>query len=150
MPGACADTDLRPILWSDEGFLKALDDAGMPRDDLEASRGVYFALLDDEGQPLGYCGYEKLAGSLVLIRSCVVPRAHRGKGVGQAMMGALIDTLAAEDLRDLYLFTLDADPFFEKFGFEAIERDAAPRAVRATSQFNMECCVGVPFMRRAP
>jgi len=150
VPRPRADTALRPILPSDEGFLKALGAVGMPRDDLEASRGAYFALMDDEGQPLGYCGYEKLDGALALIRSCVVPRAHRGKGAGHAMMRALIDTLEAEDLRDLYLFTLDADPFFAKFGFEVIERDAAPQAVRATSQFNMECCAGVPFMRRAP
>jgi len=149
MSGIRAYRDLQPISPSDENFLKALDEAGMPRDDLADSRGEYFALADDEGHALGYCGYENLDGGRALIRSCVVPRARRRHGVGHAMMGALIDKLAAEDLRDLYLFTMDADRFFAKFGFEILDRGAAPDAVRATSQFNMDCCAGCPFMRRA-
>ncbi len=148
MPGAPAKTHLRSILPNNEEFLKALEEAGMPRDDLATSRGAYFALVDAAGHSLGYCGYEKLDGALALIRSCVAPRAHRGKGAGRAMMDAVLELLAGEGMRELYLFTMDADPFFAKLGFEVVARDAAPDAIRATSQFTMECCDDAILMRR--
>ncbi len=139
---------MRGVPPDDLDFLKALEEAGMPRDDLAASRGLYFALVDGRGSPLGYCGYEPLGNALALIRSCVVPTEHRGKGVGRAMIRDLIEMLAAEGMRDLYLFTMDADPFFARLGFEAVARDAAPDAIRATSQFSSECCDDGVLMRR--
>ena len=132
----------------DAQFLKALEDVGMPRDDLTASGGVYFALVDALGAPLGYCGYELLGQTLALVRSCVVPPVHRRKGVGRKIVGQLIEMLTAQGVHELYLFTMDADPFFARFGFEVMARDAAPDAIRATSQFTMECCDDAILMRR--
>ena len=146
--GAGGETGLRRVPPDDEAFLAALGEVGMPRDDLGASHGVYFALVDARGLPLGYCGYEPLENGLALIRSCVVPRGNRGKGAGRAMMDALIDLLAGEGMRELYLLTMDADPFFARFGFETIARDEAPDAVRASTQFTMECCNDAVLMRR--
>lgn len=120
----------------------------MPRDDLTASGGVYFALVDARGVSLGYCGYEPHGNGLALIRSCVVQPAHRGKGVGRAIVADIIEMLAAQGMRELYLFTVDADPFFARLGFEVVARDTAPDAIRATSQFSMECCDDAILMRR--
>jgi len=139
---------LRRVEPDDAEFLKALEDVGMPQDDLTVAGGVYYALTDEQGAPLGYCGYELPGNSLALIRSCVVPRAHRGKGVGRAIVADLIKILAAQGIDELYLFTMDADPFFARFGFEIVVRDAAPDAIRATSQFTMECCDDAILMRR--
>lgn len=139
---------LRRVEPDDAEFLKALDDVGMPRDDLTASGGVYFALVDAHGGPLGYCGYELLGHSLALIRSCVVPPAHRGKGVGRAIVADLIKILAVQGIDEFYLFTMDADPFFANFGFEIVARDTAPGAIRATSQFTMKCCDDAVLMHR--
>ncbi|MHA1164309.1 MAG: GNAT family N-acetyltransferase [Alphaproteobacteria bacterium] len=139
---------LRRVQPDDAEFLKALEEVGMPRDDLTASGGVYFALTDARAGPLGYCGYELLGDTLALIRSCVVPPAHRRKGVGRAIVGEIIELLAADGVDELFLFTMDADPFFAGFGFEVMARDAAPGAIRATSQFTMECCDDAILMRR--
>ena len=132
----------------DSKFLEALEDVGMPRDDLNVSGGIYFTLVDTRGNPLGYCGYEPLDNSLALIRSCVVPLAHRGKGAGRAIVEGIIDMLAAQGIDELYLFTMDADPFFAGFGFEVVARECAPDAIRETSQFTMECCDDAILMRR--
>lgn len=139
---------LRRIQPDDAEFLKALDKVGMPRDDLTAAGGIYYALTDEQGVPLGYCGYERLGNSIALIRSCVVPPAHRHKGAGRIIVGELIEMLDAQGIDDLYLFTMDADPFFARFGFELMARDTAPDAIRATSQFTMECCDDALLMRR--
>ena len=120
----------------------------MPRDDLTASGGIYFALVDGQGAPLGYCGYESLGKALALIRSCVVPPEHRGKGVGRTLVADIIEMLTAQGMDELYLFTMDADPFFARHGFEVIARDTAPDAIRASSQFTMECCDDAVLMRR--
>ena len=147
-PDTRGETRLRRVPPDDEKFLEALGEVGMPRGDLSASHGVYFAHVDDSGAARGYCGYELLGEEIAFIRSCVVPRPHRGKGVGGAMVGALVDMLAAKGVRELYLFTLDADPFFSRLGFAVIARGEAPDAIRATSQFTMECCADAVLMRR--
>ena len=66
------------------------------------------------------------------------------------MMGAMMQRLSEAGLSDLYLLTMDADPFFERFGFKIISRDDAPDPVRATSQFSLEACDGAVLMRRRP
>ncbi len=139
---------LRRVQPDDAEFLKALEEVGMPRDDLTAAGGVYFALADEQGVRLGYCGYERLGNALALIRSCVVPPAHRRKGVGRAIVGEIIEMLHADGMDELYLFTMDADAFFAGFNFEVVPRDTAPAAIRATSQFTMECCDDAILMRR--
>jgi len=143
-----AETQLGAINADDAGFITALEDVGMPISDLDASNGHYFAIMDAEGQPVGFCGYETLNEETAFIRSCVVPVSFRGRGIGTAMMKALVGRLAAEGKSGLYLFTMDADPFFEKFGFKIISRDDAPDIVRATSQFSLEECNDAVLMRR--
>ncbi|HDO52988.1 MAG TPA: GNAT family N-acetyltransferase [Rhizobiales bacterium] len=150
MPGTDTDWSLRRMPPDDAQFLEALAEAGMPHQDMAETNGAFFILADGGGRALGYCGYELLGQSLALIRSCVVPRAHRGKGAGRAMIAALIERLAGEGRRELYLFTVDAGPFFARFGFELSPRAAAPEAIRASSQFDMACCEGAVLMRRAP
>ena len=139
---------LRPISPGDADFIAALEEVGMPVSDLESSGGVYFALADERDEAIGYCGYETPIEGIAFIRSCVVPETGRGKGAGRAMMTALMDRLAADGLSDFYLLTMDADPFFERFGFKIISRDDAPDAVRGTSQFALELCNGAVLMRR--
>ena len=122
----------------------------MPTSDLESSGGRYFAASDERGEPIGYCGYEMPVEGIAFIRSCVVPETGRGRGVGQAMMTALVERLTANGRTDCYLLTMDADQFFERFGFKIISRDDAPDAVRGTSQFALEVCNGAVLMRRRP
>lgn len=148
MQSAHGQGRLERVPSDDAGFLKALDEAGLPRGELAASSSIYVALVDERGAALGYCGYELRDNALVFIRSCVVHRAHRGNGVGRTMVGGLIEMLAAEGMRELYLFTVDADPFFAKLGFEVVARETAPYAIRASSQFTMECCADAVLMRR--
>ena len=148
MGDASGQDRLRPVSPDDAEFLKALDEAGMPRDDLTLSGGVYFALVDKSGGPLGYCGYELLGKTVALIRSCVAPLAHRGKGAGRTLVAGIIEMLTAQGMDELYLFTMDADPFFARHGLKVVARDTAPDAIRATSQFTMECCDDAILMRR--
>ena len=141
---------LHSISPDDAGFVAALEQVGMPTSDLESSGGIYFAIADERGEPIGYCGYETPLEGIAFIRSCVVPEMGRGKGTGRTMMSALMEQLAANGLTDCYLLTMDADPFFERFGFKIISRDDAPEAVRGTSQFALEVCNGAVLMRRRP
>jgi amino-acid N-acetyltransferase len=78
----------------------------------------------------------------------VVPLAHRGKGVGRTLVAGIIEMLTSQDMDELYLFTMDADPFFARHGFRVVARDTAPDAIRATSQFTMECCDDAILMQR--
>jgi ribosomal protein S18 acetylase RimI-like enzyme len=87
-------------------------------DDLDASR----VLLVD-GEPAGIC---KLAirGERGWIGGLGVAAAHRGKGLGEALMREVIDVARARGLRELWLEVLTpnapAIALYRKLGFETV------------------------------
>lgn len=64
----------------------------------------------------------------------VVEPDERGQGYGRALVEALLDR-AAEAATSACLLTTTAEEFFAGMGFEFIDRDRAPRTVRATAYF---------------
>lgn len=80
-----------------------------------------------------------------LIRSVVVDPEHQGQGLGRALVGALMASTPA----DLYLLTETATGYFRGLGFESIERNAAPAALRQSEEFRCLCGESAAFMRRS-
>jgi N-acetylglutamate synthase-like GNAT family acetyltransferase len=62
----------------------------------------------------------------------------------------LIADAEARGFRALYLLTMTAEQYFPRFGFQPIDRDAVPAAVRATAEFREACPASATVMRRAP
>jgi len=86
----------------------------------------------------GVAGLETL-GSVGLLRSVAVDPAWRRRGVAQALVAALVDRARADGMRRLFLLTTDADRYFSRLGFAALDREALPAQVRATEQFRETC-----------
>lgn len=76
-----------------------------------------FWIAENAGEVVGCVGLEVYEDA-GLLRSAVVSKDMRGTGLGGRLTRRVIDEAKAAGVRDLYLFTMDAGPFFGHMGFE--------------------------------
>ncbi len=100
----------------------------------------------DDGSIVGAIALEVTA-RVGLIRSAVVDAERRRCGIGSSLMLSLFPRTQELGLRELYLLTLGAQPFFEHFGFESVPRDAAPPEIRRLPFFRDHCPDSAILMR---
>lgn len=125
-------TALREIERSDPAFAAmcaALEAAQLPTADLFDTPARYFALGTE-----GYGGLVQL-GNTGLLRSIVVAKEQRGKGVGAAILKGLLAKARELGLEDVWFLTTTAHEFFSKRGFARVPRANAPAAIAGTAQF---------------
>jgi hypothetical protein len=91
-----------------------------------------------DGALVAVAGAE-VAGRDALLRSVAVARSWQRRGVGEALVGTLLEQARRRGLREVFLLTTTAADWFPRFGFERRARDAVPRALRASAEFNGAC-----------
>lgn len=125
-------------------LLKAND---LPVDDIVAGKQLFF-IATNNGQPIGAIGLET-HGSDGLLRSLVVDGAWRNRSVGRTLYNTLVDECAQSNISRLYLLTRTAQPYFERLGWQTIDRNAAPVAVRSSAEFAHLCPASAVCMHLA-
>ncbi len=115
-------------------IIDLLEENGLPFSDIPAKRDSFF-LARVNGAVVGIGGVEVL-GEYGLLRSLAVIREERNRGYGRAVTRALIGHARKAGVRVLYLLTMTAAPFFERLGFERIQRDLAPLPITLTDEFS--------------
>ncbi|CAO3435649.1 Arsenate reductase (EC 1.20.4.1) glutaredoxin-coupled, glutaredoxin-like family [Azospirillum doebereinerae] len=110
---------------------------GLPTDDLGEPGRRFWRVADAQGT-LGYGGLE-LHGADALLRSVVVPAERRGAGGGRAVVAALRAQAVTLGVERLWLLTTGAAGFFERLGFQRVERASAPPAIQSSAQFAGLC-----------
>lgn len=115
-------------------------------DDLEGENKKFFAFCDDQGWRMGVGGLE-IYGSVGLLRSFMTVSSHRGEGRGSSMLSLLLAQAKALGAHTLYLFTENAEGFFAKQGFEVVDREEAPDAIKASDQYRIHCGDEAVMMR---
>ena len=134
-----SDIEIRPAQASDLTVAMAwLSGEGLPTGDLTADHMDAFSVATQAGEPVGMIGYEKF-GNVGLLRSLVVNEAGRGAGLGARLVTELELRARSEHIDELWLLTIDADPFFAQHGYVVAERDDAPNAIRNTAEFSTLC-----------
>lgn len=151
LPLAADVHSLRSALVADpiddlSGLADALLGAALPVDDLQRP-GRRFFRFASAGTVVGYGGFE-LYGHDALLRSIVVLPEARGRGMGAAIVERLVAEVAAAGATRAYLITTTATAFFERHGFRAIDRSAAPPAILATAQAAEICSTTAPLLMR--
>jgi amino-acid N-acetyltransferase len=121
--------------------------AGLPIQDLAPTHAADFLFATANGNPAGMIGLERF-GHVGLLRSLIVDSASRGAGIGSKLVAALEATATQAGIAELWLLTVDADRYFESFGYAACGRDAAPDAIRATAEFSSLCPDSAVLMRK--
>lgn len=120
-----------------EYAIRLLEAAGLPTDDIREKRDWFFDATRD-GNRVGVGALEAY-GTVGLLRSVAVDPHERGQGVGSGICAALEREARELGVERLYLLTTKAAGFFRSIGYEHIGRDAAPPAIRETTQFAELC-----------
>ena len=98
-----------------------------------------FVLAEDEKEALvGVAGLE-LYGESGLLRSVAVDKQFRGHGLGGKLVQAILRNAKVRGVKRLYLLTDGAGKYFERLGFQAINRNDTDEAVRASQEFTEIC-----------
>jgi len=141
-------TPLRPATSQDLPAVRALlEDAGLPYQDLAPAHLRDFLVAAGGRSVLGIVGLERY-GDNALLRSLVVRPESRFTGLGTQLADAVEEHASRAGVVTLYLLTTTASEFFERRGYEVIERSAAPPAVQKTTEFSSLCPSQAICMRR--
>lgn len=89
---------------------------------LENGTSIYVAARDDKGHLIGFARALSDGRYRALLDDVVVDHTHRGQGIGQALVQALLDQLTHVD--QIALITGGTAPdFYAKFGFQPTSKD---------------------------
>lgn len=125
--------------------IEFLDAAGLPTADVSLERIALIAEVD--GHVAGLIGLEKF-GDTGLLRSLVVDNRYRKSGFGRTLVEELEKHALRQGIATLWLLTIDADGYFERFDYRRRERDEAPPSIRATDEFAALCPADAVLMMK--
>ena len=108
---------------------------------------AHFLTLRDDGELIGAVGLE-VFGLDALLRSLIVAPNYRGKGLGIQLVDGIEAHAHDIGVTSLYLLTTTADRFFDRHGYERIERNSVPEAIGATTEFVSFCPDTAVCMRK--
>ncbi|HEX3578277.1 MAG TPA: arsenic resistance N-acetyltransferase ArsN2 [Thermoanaerobaculia bacterium] len=92
-----------------------------------------------DGDAIVGCGGAEAYKFAALIRSVAVADSHRGRGIGRRIVRQLLDRLASRGIREFYLLTTTAQPYFAKRGFKPIDRDEIHPQLLASTELQGAC-----------
>ena len=120
---------------------------GLPSDDLTRAHMDAFLFAMDGDTPVGMIGIERF-GDAGLLRSLLVDRNRRGIGLGRQLVTALEAAAYRDQISEMWLLTIDADRFFARLGYRAVDRAAAPETVQGTAEFSDLCPADAVLMQK--
>ncbi|WP_135365484.1 arsenic resistance N-acetyltransferase ArsN2 [Halosimplex halophilum] len=138
---------LDPADPSAEYLESVLAEAGLPTEDLGRD-AVDCYVARASGERVGVGGLER-HGRDGLLRSVAVEPEHRGAGYGAAIVDGLEREASDAGVDRLFLLTTTASDFFAGLGYESVEREDVPAAIRATEQFAELCPASATVMRKS-
>ena len=130
-----------------DGIRQLLSASGLPDEDLTPSHLDHFFVAREEDELVGVVGAE-LYGTVGLLRSLAVAPSSRGDGVGARLTNAIERYAHRQGVTALYLLTTTAAEYFERRGYQRIERDALPEAIQETDEAARLCPSSATCMRR--
>jgi arsenate reductase len=146
LPGTIrsARPDDRPAA---EALLRA---ACLPVEGVNDHFDAFFIAEDRSVRAVGVAGLE-IYGSVALLRSVAVEPSARSQGLGSALVWRALTNARERGVQEVYLLTTTASGFFEKQGFERVERSRVPSSVTKSSvEFTGACPDTATVMLRQP
>jgi amino-acid N-acetyltransferase len=93
-----------------------------------------FWVIDQDGEVVGAAGME-IYGDAGVLRSVAVAPALRGTGEGRRLVSQALDYAKQHGAGRVYLFTMNAAPFFARYGFRPVTMDDFEPSVRQSWQY---------------
>jgi amino-acid N-acetyltransferase len=120
---------------------------GLPFSDITVDHLEHFFFIEAHGSPTGLVGVE-IYGTDALLRSLVIAEEARNQGLGSALVRHAEDYAAARQIRVMYLLTTTAENFFQRRGYQRVDRTQAPGSIRSTPEFAGLCPANSAFMSK--
>lgn len=126
--------------------INLLAEEHLPTADLPAQLDNFFVAADNH-KVIAAIGLETYA-DCGLLRSMVVNKAYRNRHIAASLVNA-IEALAKDSgIACMYLLTETAAVYFEKKGYEKIDRNDVPEAIKVSSEFSSVCPVSATVMKK--
>jgi amino-acid N-acetyltransferase len=87
-----------------------------------------FSVAESDGNVVGCCALEIIWSDLAEIKSLAVDQEQKDKGIGKMLVNAALEQAASLGVPRVFALTLEPQ-FFEKLGFEVVEKKALPMKV---------------------
>jgi amino-acid N-acetyltransferase len=120
---------------------------GLSYEDIAAESLQDFIVVKEGPAPVGVAGLE-VFGSAAMVRSVGVDAAHRSRGLGLNLLTAIEARAKERGVDQVYLLTNEAQRFFSKHGYMAIQRCSAPAGMQACSQFGLSYCGSATLLKK--
>jgi amino-acid N-acetyltransferase len=130
-----------------ESVLSLLSAAKLPVDDLPVVLNNFIVSIDN-GEVTGVAGLE-LYGNYGLLRSVVVDKNQRGRGIAAELIHKIEAIATNKGLKEIYLLTETAAEYFNNKGYEHIARMDIPEEIKDSSQFRHVCPQSAIAMKKA-
>jgi amino-acid N-acetyltransferase len=118
----------------------------LPVVDLPESLSNFF-VASNNGQVVGAIGLEQY-GNYALLRSMVVSNVFRNKNIASRLVEHLESYGRLLGVSAMYLLTETAPGYFEKKGYQKINREEVPAALQVSSEFSHVCPVSAIVMKK--
>ena len=120
-----SDVDAIHALISDS----AEQDRMLFRSKSDIFENIQAFVVAEEGESMsGCCALEVIWADLSEVKSLAVDARCRGKGVGRALVEAVVDMAADLGVTRVFALTLEPE-FFERMGFGLVDRSTLPMKV---------------------
>lgn len=118
-------------------FVGMLNKEHLCTEDIDLQVHLYFGIIEKDVLIGGY-GLE-IYETEALLRSVVLANDKRGLGFGKHIMDHVNKIANQHHIQRMYLLTTTAADYFERFGFEKIDRQNVPRQIGNTVEFRTFC-----------
>jgi amino-acid N-acetyltransferase len=131
---------IRPARTEDWPSIRVLLEArNLPIDGAEAHVEDFLVAANGVTGPLlGVAGLERYGG-VGLVRSVAVSDEVAARGLGSALVRALLQRAKDEGMRELYLLTTTAAGWFPRFGFSVVGRGELPQVLAVSAELRGAC-----------
>ena len=106
---------------------------------------AHFRLGRQDGKIVAVGGLE-IYGEQALLRSIAVDAEQRNKAYGKQVVGDLCQCAQLAGIRDVYLKTVSARPFFYALGFQVRAYEQVPKSLKQSSQLRGACPASATVM----
>ena len=138
---------VRPALPSDLGWgRRLLGEAGLPDAGLPDQFPAAYAVLEEDGRPIGLAGLEHYGGA-GLLRSVAIAPGVRGGGAGRVLVEDRLARARGSGIGAVYLLTTTAAEWFTRFGFSPISRTDIPPELGRAPEVAEGCPATATVMR---
>ena len=72
----------------------------------------------------------------------------RSQGHGRILVGLAVTSAKSKGIKTLYLLTDNAAKYFERLGFQVVDRKDIDDAVKVSLEFTEACCESAVAMRK--